>query len=85
MIFRFFLISLTKLKFSKLTELIISTKDYSSKRLKLDSSEWISELHGSDNNFDPDSWIVDANKIKRIEYKYFNDNPEWSLIGVKVE
>ena len=46
---------------------------------RLNTTEWeTSILNGTD------SWIIEEQKLKALEYKYFNAHPGWSLIGVKV-
>ena len=62
---------------------MISTQDYSKEKLKLESSNWRLNILGVDPN-KPEDWIIDQQKIKQIQYKYFNESPGWSLIGIKV-
>ena len=62
---------------------MISTKDYSKEKLRLNSSEWRIKILKVDPS-KPEDWIIDEEKIKKIQYKYFNENPGWSLIGIKV-
>ena len=46
---------------------------------RLNSTDWkTSILQGNDD------WITEEKKLKALEYKYYNSNPGWSLIGVRV-
>ena len=62
---------------------MISTQDYSKDKLKLDSTSWMLNVFKIDRE-NLESWIIEQDKIKKIRYKYFNESPGWSLIGIKV-
>ena len=62
---------------------MISTQDYSKDKLKLDSTSWMLNVFKIDRE-NLENWIIEQDKIKKIRYKYFNESPGWSLIGIKV-
>ena len=69
---------------TRLSEYCISLwKDYFLTCLKpitrLNTTKWETSILQETNG-----WITEENKLKELEYKYYNSNPGWSLIGVKV-
>ena len=69
----------------KYADLVLSSSDYSSEKVNLNFSHWISDIEPQKAHY---GWY-DANKtpksLKAIKYKYYSGNTEWEFFAYKIE